>query len=498
VIRAVPTSRVKTLVEQPVLPNKEYVLYWMTSARRTTDNFALQHALHYAETLQKPLLVLEALRTDYPWASDRIHQFIAEGMEDNRQKFCHPGIFYFPYIEPQVEAGKGLLRALAEQACVVITDFFPCFFLPRMIAAASKHIRVRFEQVDSNGVLPLYESPRVFTTAHSFRRHLQKHILEALDEMPVEHPLCSVQLPPASAPTQEILSQWPMMVRSLFGGRTHWDWSQLPIDHRIQPAPLVGGSTAGNGRVASFLESKLSRYLLERNQPEKNVASGLSPYLHFGHISVHSVLRTLLEQEGWDASKAADKPSGSRTGWWGLSAAAEAFIDQIVTWRELGYTFCYHRPRDYDQYESLPEWALRTLQEHATDLRPICYSAEQLERGETHDRLWNAAQNQLREEGQMHNYLRMLWAKKILEWSPSPRVALGALIHLNNRYALDGRNPNSYAGIFWTLGRFDRAWGPERAVFGKIRYMSSKNTARKVRVQAYINRWDPLPEASHE
>jgi deoxyribodipyrimidine photo-lyase len=179
---------------------------------------------------------------------------------------------------------------------------------------------------------------------------------------------------------------------------------------------------------------------------------------------------------------------GKRSGWWGLSADAEAFLDELVTWRELGLNFCAQRA-DYDRYESLPAWARATLERHARDRRPHVYALEQLERAQTHDELWNAAQNQLRVEGRIHNYLRMLWGKKILHWSASPREALAILIELNNKHALDGRDPNSYSGIFWTLGRFDRPWGPEREVFGTVRYMSSESTRRKLRVEDYVARW---------
>jgi deoxyribodipyrimidine photo-lyase len=163
-------------------------------------------------------------------------------------------------------------------------------------------------------------------------------------------------------------------------------------------------------------------------------------------------------------------------------------LDELITWREIGYNICSKR-NDFDEYESLPEWARQTLAEHAADHRPYVYDLGEFESATTHDPLWNAAQNQLAREGRIHNYLRMLWGKKILEWSESPRDALATMIELNNKYALDGRNPNSYSGIFWVLGRYDRAWGPERPIFGKIRYMSSDNTARKVRVREYIEKY---------
>jgi deoxyribodipyrimidine photo-lyase len=240
---------------------------------------------------------------------------------------------------------------------------------------------------------------------------------------------------------------------------------------------------------ARFLDERLDRYADERNQPEEEVASGLSPYLHFGHTSAQRVVAELLERESWSPDRLADTADGKREGWWGTSPAAEAFLDELVTWRELGYVLSDQRPDDYDAYESLPAWALATLEEHAGDPREHTYTLAELEEARTHDPLWNAAQHQLRREGRIHNYLRMLWGKKILEWSPTPRQALAALIELNNKYAVDGRNPNSYSGIFWTLGRFDRPWAPERRVFGQVRYMSSANTARKLRVRAYIERY---------
>jgi deoxyribodipyrimidine photo-lyase len=186
-----------------------------------------------------------------------------------------------------------------------------------------------------------------------------------------------------------------------------------------------------------------------------------------------------MHRDHWSPDKLSKKPTGSREGWWGASPAAEAFLDQLVTWREVGYNFASHR-EDYDRYESLPDWAQKTLATHARDHRTKVYSLDEFAAGATHDRLWNAAQNQLREHGRLHNYLRMLWGKKILEWTVSPQEALQVMITLNDKYAVDGRDPNSYSGIFWVLGRYDRAWGPERKIFGKVRYMSSENTARKV------------------
>ncbi len=198
-----------------------------------------------------------------------------------------------------------------------------------------------------------------------------------------------------------------------------------------------------------------------------------------------------MARERWSPQRIGQKTSGKREGWWGVSAAAESWLDQFVTWRELGYNMASHCD-DYDRYESLPEWAQTTLDRHLGDSRPAVYSLDEFSAARTHDRLWNAAQNQLVREGRIHNYLRMLWGKKILEWTATPRDALAVMIELNNRYALDGRDPNSNSGIFWCLGRYDRAWGPERPIYGTVRYMSSANTARKLRVKGYLTKYAPL------
>ena len=256
------------------------------------------------------------------------------------------------------------------------------------------------------------------------------------------------------------------------------------------PAAKIGGPEAAERMLHAFLDERLARYGDSRNDPDVDATSGLSPYLHFGHVSVHQVFAETMRRAGWSPQRVSAKATGSSHDWWGVDAAVESFLDELITWRELGYNMC-SRTADYDSYDSLPAWARQTLAKHADDPRAHVYTLDEFESAATHDPLWNAAQRQLVREGRIHNYLRMLWGKKILEWSSSPQAALETLIELNNKYALDGRNPNSYSGIFWLLGRYDRAWGPERPVFGTIRYMSSENTARKVRVKEYLRRYGP-------
>ena len=488
-IEKTPLSRIRQANNRAINPLGQYVLYWMVSARRTRDNFALQHALRRSAELSKGLIVLEALEVDYPWASERFHRFILAGMRDNERALSQAGVTYYPYLEPSPGAGRGLVDAMCRDACLVVTDDFPCFFLPRIVAAMARRSEVRVEAVDSNGILPLADAPRAFTTAYSFRRHMQKNVVAHLQEMPLERPLDAARgLVAASVPSQ-VKQRWPRLSAAALSGPHGPLVSALPIDHEVAATSLPGGQEAAMTRWETFVGSPLEGYIEDRNRPDIRGTSGMSAYLHFGHIGAHTMVRSILDRGGWSPESITTKPVGQRAGWWGLDAPSEAFLDQTITWRELGFTFCHQNPEDYDHFETLPPWALKTLADHAEDRREYVYSLDAFERGATHDPLWNAAQEQLRQEGTIHNYMRMLWGKKILEWSSTPNQALETMIELNNKYALDGRNPNSISGIFWTLGRFDRAWGPERSIFGKVRYMSSDNTARKLKTKPYLQRW---------
>jgi deoxyribodipyrimidine photo-lyase len=486
----VPALRCQFLNSQPVEPRGDYVLYWMTAFRRPDYNFALQRAVEWARQLKRPLVVLEALRSDYRWASDRLHAFVLRGMIDNARYFEERDVAYYPYVEPAAGAGRGLLARLAERACVVVGDDFPCFFLPRMLQAAARSMPVRMESIDGNGLLPMRAAPKVYTRAFSFRSFLQKNLAGHLLDAPLQDPT-EARLPTLDRWPAGLEKQWPRFdttVRDI----TADELRSLPIDHGVPISPIVGGRAAAQQRIDEFFRRRLDDYSEGRNHPDQDASSGFSPYLHFGHMSVHQVFERLTEREKWTPGKLAEKSRGSREGWWGMSPTAESFLDELVTWREIGFNMCW-QDENYDQYASLPDWAQATLRKHEKDPRDHIYSLEQFEQAETHDVIWNAAQRQLRREGRMHNYLRMLWGKKILEWTACPRDALEILIELNNKWALDGRNPNSYSGIFWTLGRYDRAWGPERPVFGTIRFMSSDNTARKVRLKEYLKRFGPAP-----
>jgi deoxyribodipyrimidine photo-lyase len=486
-VNSVPEIRIRKGNAAAARASGDYVLYWMIASRRLRYNFALDRALEYCRAFAKPLVVFEALRLRYPWASDRLHRFILDGMTENA-RFCEARrVRHLAYVEPIADAGKGLLRALAEDACVVVTDEFPCFFLPRMVESAGKQLDVLLEVVDSNGLLPLRATKQVAQRAFDFRRYLQKELPKHFGEFPHADPLAKAKLAEAPRISSKKLSKWPGVTAELLSGGGDLP-ARLPIDHSVRPVELRGGQEAARAHMNEFFEKRFPRYSEHRNEPEKDVASGFSPYLHFGHISVHEIFVKLAKREKWRPEKVAVRTNGSREGWWNMSAGAESFLDELITWREVGYNFAAHR-EDYDQYRSLPPWAQETLKKHTKDEREFIYDLETFESAKTHDALWNAAETQLVREGKIHSYLRMLWGKKILEWSRTPQEAARIMVHLNNKYAVDGRNPNSYNGIFWVLGRYDRPWGPERPVFGTIRYMSSQNTARKVSVKGYIRKY---------
>ncbi|MDG2383088.1 MAG: deoxyribodipyrimidine photolyase [Pirellulaceae bacterium] len=483
----VPPGRIRVINDVPVRPTGDFVLYWMTAIRRSQWNFCLQRAVELAEECEKPLLVFEALRSGYSWASDRLHHFVIQGMADNQRRLKKHGIAYFPYLESEPGDGTGLLKYLAERACAVVGDDFPCFFLPAMTRVAANQIGGRFELVDSNGILPLRAADQVFVRAHYFRRFLQKNLRPHLRQFPQRNPLAGKKLPQLNQLPPLIGKRWPVadVARRAVEPASLADF---PIDHCVTPGSVAGGSEAAQARLRRFLKQSVDEYEEERNHPDSDGGSGLSPYLHFGHISPHQIFHELMKRDEWSIEDLAEKANGSREGWWNASPATEAFLDELITWREVGYNMCWQR-RDYDRYESLPDWAQTTLRDHERDPREYLYELEDFEHSRTHDELWNAAQRQLVCEGRMHNYLRMLWGKKILHWTPDARTALQIMIELNNKYALDGRNPNSYSGIFWVLGRYDRAWGPERKIFGKIRYMASENTAKKLRLKQYLARY---------
>ncbi|HEJ83368.1 MAG TPA: deoxyribodipyrimidine photolyase, partial [Desulfobacteraceae bacterium] len=422
-MNTVPGVRIEKANSFPPNPAGDYVLYWLIANRRASWNYSLDRSVELAKGFNKPLLVLEALRLDYPWASERFHRFILDGMADNARDFKGGPVHYYPYMETRPGEGKGLLKALSRKACVVVTDDYPAFFLPRMIAAAAEKVDVTMEKVDSNGILPMRESSDVFPTAFSFRRFMQKRLPFWLFERPKARPVSSTGLPGLTRVPSEILNRWPPVDPDMLSHKDTGKIKAFQVDHTVQAVKGRGGSARAKRVLKGFINNRLASYPEAHNEPEKKGTSGLSPYLHFGHISAHQIFHAIAKQEDWSFGHVSEQSSGGKRGWWGLSEGAEAFLDQLVTWRELGFNMCLLRP-DYDRFESLPDWARQSLREHERDIRPYLYRLPDFEQAETHDPLWNAAQGQLRRKGVIHNYLRMLWGKKILHWSKSPAEGL--------------------------------------------------------------------------
>jgi deoxyribodipyrimidine photo-lyase len=483
----VPAARIRLLNANPIHARGAYVLYWMIGARRLACNFALQHAVDLALALGRPLLVLEPLDVTYPWASDRLHRFVLDGMAANARAAARTSASYVPYVETGPGGGRGLLRHLAADAAAVVTDDVPSFVLPQLLQRAARGVPIRLEAVDSNGLIPLSAHGGAFTSARAFRAFVQRTLRSHLTQVPERRPLArlprTLRLTAAAA---ALPRPWSADGRQ-FLARTS-SLAALPIDHGVPPVRTLGGSAAAARRLERFLATGLPRYAREHADPDADCTSHLSPYLHFGHISAHEVFAAVMTRERWTTRRLAARGGGQRQGWWGVSDDANLFLDQLVVWRELAFNGAVWIS-SAAQYDSLPEWARQTLAAHEGDPRRR-YPFDALERAATDDEVWNAAERQLVRDGWCHGYLRMLWGKKILEWAPDPPTAIAWMTQLMNRYALDGRDPVSEAGVMWVLGRYDRPW-PPRPVFGTVRAMSSERTRQKRRMTSFLANYGP-------
>jgi len=475
-------ARLRRLNAAAVNAGGDYVLYWMQVYRRLSRNHALDYGLRCAAELGKPLVVYEGLRLDYPWASPRLHRFALEGMAANAAQAARLGLHYWPFVETPEQPARGLLLRLALRAALVVTDDLPCFIVPAQSASLARRATVPVFAVEGNGIVPLSLLGGPVGAAAHLRPRLHKAFAEAWSNRTTrKRGLPEAALKPI-APAFELS-------RTL----KHLDAfvASLPLDASVRPVGSVpGGRPAAQTRLREFVATRLRGYAEHRSEPtspQAGHASGLSPYLHFGHISIDEVAEAVLG-DAWSPEELRLHNRGKREGFFSDDADVNAFLDEALTWRDLGFQWHWSRRADADRLESaLPAWAFATLRAHAGDKRAHLYNREEWEAGATHDALWNAAQRELVATGTIHNYLRMLWGKKIIEWSRTPDEAYATLVHLNNKYALDGRDPNSWTGILWCFGLFDRPWAPERHVLGSVRYMSSENAARKFKLGSYFD-----------
>jgi deoxyribodipyrimidine photo-lyase len=448
-------ERVRLLNSKEENKKAKYVLYWMQMFKRTTHNHALKFAIETANERKLPLVVYEGLKFYYPWASDRIHTFILEGVEEKRKAFERLGIKYIFYLQQDKSSPKQTVAKIAKDAALIVTDDFPCFIIPEHNKAIVKRAEIPVYAVDSNGVIPLSKFEKEEYAAYTIRPKIKKILddyLVPFEEAKIK--IKSLNLKVACPDTNVTEKNLAKLV------------AECEIDHSVKPSNVYqGGTAAGHKRLKKFLKDILPIYDAGRNKPEKDGSSRLSSYLHFGYLSSLEIALAVKEAKAPKACK-------------------DAYLEEIIVRRELSFNLTSHNPK-YDSLAALPDWAQQTMREHIKDKREFHYSAEELEAGATHDELWNASQREMLATGEMHNYVRMLWGKNVIGWTKNYEEAFAVLEHLNNKYCLDGRNPNSYAGILWCFGKHDRPW-MERKVFGKIRYMTTDSTGKKFDSKKYI------------
>jgi deoxyribodipyrimidine photo-lyase len=450
-------KRVTCLKDAPIRKMASYVLYWMQTARRAENNEALEFAVNQANALKLPLLVYDELRFDHPYACDRHHYFILESISELKSRLEEKGIRYLFRLERRPSDRIPAVLRLASKSALVISDDFPTTTVRKKSLATAAKLDIPFFLVDANGIVPLSALNKQEYAARTIRPKIQRLLPECMQ------PVRTVHLDKADRRLKVDMEETVLARQPLEAWVT-----ACAIRHEIPRSTLFkGGYSQARWRLADFISWKLNSYSKARNNPARDGTSGLSPYLHHGVISVREIVEEIQKAKR-------DK------------ASCEGFLEELIVRRELSYNFTKFN-ETYEEIGALPQWVQRNLSRHAHDRRAHTYTLRQFELGQTHDPIWNACQFELATSGKIHGYMRMFWGKKIIEWSRTYPEALETMIYLNNQYALDGCNPNSWTGILWCFGLHDRPWG-ERPVFGTIRYMSGESLKRKVDLDSYIGR----------
>jgi photolyase PhrII len=436
----------------------------MQSTLRAEDNHALTFAVSQANRLRLPLLIYHRLGYDYPWASDRFHTFVLESAADLHETFSALGMQYALHLEPdwlgsETRAARGEpspLVALARRAAIVVTDYFPTFVVPRATRSLRLAVETPVVAVDSATVVPVRYHERAYPTAPPFRVRQRNALARFLAPSPAPEPEVRTRVDLPFEPTVPA----PDRIRSLVAA--------CDIDHTVGPVPSIpGGTRAARQRLERFLVEGLPRYEEERADPSAGATSGLSPYLHLGNLSPGEVLRRAREA--------------------GPAEEVAKFEDELLTWRELAHNFAHFDPK-HRTVAAMPSWAREELARGEADPRPALYTLEELEQARTAEPLWNAAQRAYLRDGWMPNALRMLWGKAVVQWTRTAGEALASLEHLNNKYALDGRDPSTYLNLHWVLGKFDRPFY-RRPIFGTVRSMSLRAAEKKFDVGGVLARY---------
>lgn len=447
------SERIRLLRAGEPFARRDFILYWMRTAVRGHENPALDAALWVGRQVGKPVFVYHALSERYPYASDRHHTFILEGARDVQAELARRRIGYAFHLERKGHRGPHL-SSLARQAALVLTEDMPVPFLHQWAQAVTGQVDTPVWLVDTACVVPMCLVGRRHERAFAFR-----DATAALREERLRRPW-----PEQPDPETPLVPELPFAPLDLATADIPSLVAECNIDHSIGPVPHTrGGSVAGYARWEAFLHHGLARYAEGRNDAALDGVSRMSAYLHYGHVSPLRVARTA---------------AASRT------EGAEKWLDELLVWRELAYTFCLHT-EDPGTVASIPGWALESLRRHQQDTRPALYCWETLARGVTGDRLWDAAQASLLRHGELHNNLRMTWGKALVNWTRSPEEALALALDLNHRYALDGRDPASYGGLLWILGQFDRPFPTDSPIWGKVRARSTREHLKRLDIKVY-------------
>ena len=428
--------------------NSGPVVYWMSRDQRVHDNWSLLFAQAKALQIRKPVVVVFCLVPEFLEATLKQYVFMIKGLQEVEESLASKNIpFYLLTGSPEIKIPEFLLEHNAD---ALITDFDPLSIKKHWKKNLSDIVETSVYEIDAHNIVPCWAaSPKQEYGAYTFRPRIYRIVSEYLEEFPElkKHPVPWKEEP---------IIEWKEAMKSLNVN------TSVPEVDWIQP-----GEKAAHLMLQTFIREKLSEYAVRRNDPCLDGQSNLSPYLHFGHISSQRVALEVLKFSGNSISK-------------------EAFLEELIVRKELSDNFCYYN-MNYDNVHGFPAWAEKTLNDHRNDPRDYLYSLDEFECGKTHDDLWNAAQLEMVKFGKMHGYMRMYWAKKILEWTEYPEKAHQVARYLNDKYELDGRYPNGYTGVSWSIGGLhDRAW-KERSVFGKIRYMSYGGAQSKFDVKAYIH-----------
>ena len=449
-------QRLRKLNGDPERPGLKYVLYWAQMNRRVRVNHALEYAARSANRLGLPLLVYEGLTCTYKNANDRMHTFVLENVPDMAERLKRRGIGYLFYLRRRRQDANDVLYRLAADAAAVVTDDYPTFIAAEHNATVPPKIGVAYYAVDSSCIVPMNKHEKRNYAAYTIRPRIAKMLpdyLKPLEETRVTHRWKGVIR--EEDHTQVSRESIPALVAS------------CEVDHSIPPSTsFVGGQKEADRHLEEFLRNRLRRYAGDRNEPSRHATSNMSPYLHFGMISSLEIalkVKEAAEKHGYMTSE---------------------YLEELIVRRELAFNFARFAPR-VDSLSVLPDWCLATMRKHANDKRDALYTAKEFEAAKTHDPLWNATQRELLLRGKIHGYYRMYWGKKIIEWSPTYEQALEIMLDLHDRYALDGRDPNTYTNVLWCFGLHDRPWGA-RPVFGTLRWMSFEGMKRKSDVDAYI------------